>query len=93
MGPAHDNPPKPAALAPSSTTKTPNAGTPPWTFSDYMNYVIFVASTAAAVYYGWTIGRSHALTYWMVVQSLGQVLGEYARKIIAAAQEYVRRSR
>jgi hypothetical protein len=83
----------PANTTPPSTTKTPNAGKPVWTFSDYVNYVIFLVSTAAAIYYGWTLGRSHALPYWMVVQSLGQVLGDYARRIIAGAQEYVRRSR
>jgi len=56
--------------------------TPPFTFADFLNMVVYTAFTAAAVYYGWTYGRQYALQYWMVVQALGESLGKTIREFI-----------
>jgi len=56
--------------------------TPPFTFADFLNMIIYTAFTAAAVYYGWMYGRQYALHYWMVVQALGESLGKAVRELI-----------
>lgn len=76
--------------ASASTSATPSdvpvvksaSPTPPFTFADFLNMVIYTAFTAAAVYYGWTYGRQYALQYWMVVQALGESLGKTIREFI-----------
>ena len=60
--------------------------TPPFTFADFLNMIIYMAFTAAAVYYGWIYGRQYALQYWMVVQALGQSLGKAIRDLIQSAR-------
>lgn len=56
--------------------------TPPFTFGDFLNMVIYTAFSIAAVYYGWKFGREYALQYWMVVQALGESIGKAVRDLI-----------
>jgi hypothetical protein len=86
MAEAPANPEKPAdPVAPPTKTPSAKAGT---TWMDVLNGIIYMLLSAAAVYYGWTLGQKYAFQYWMVVQSLGATIREYIGKMI----EYAKRS-
>jgi hypothetical protein len=77
--PKPDKPPKAPQVIEKSTSVSQ-----PTTFTDVINMLVFLIMVGAAVYYGWKLGRQHALKFWMVVQMIGQTLREYIAKAIAS---------
>ena len=81
---------------PSITTaveKTPSFSTKQVTMIDVISNILFICLSAAAIYYGWTLGKQNGLYFWSIIQVIGSTIRSYLVQLISYAQEYVRRSR
>lgn len=73
--------------------KTPNSSGESITFLDVVDYFIYFLMFGGAIYYGWKIGMSHSVKFWITVQVIGAKIGQYIRSSFAQLQATARRSR
>ena len=86
-----------AAPAVSNVTavveKTPSFSAKQVTMTDILSNILFIVFSAAALYFGWKLGRQYGPYFWAVIQAIGSAIRSYIIQLIVYAQEYARRSR
>lgn len=88
--PAHE---KQKSSITTVSEKTPSFSTKQVTMMDVLSNILFIVFSAAAIYYGWKLGRQYGLYFWSIVQVIGSTIRMYLVRMISYAQEYARRSR
>lgn len=73
--------------------KTPSFSTKQVTMMDNLSNILFIVFSAAALYFGWKIGKEKGPYFWSVIQAIGSAIRSYLVQLISYAQEYARRSR
>lgn len=68
---------------PKVIEKSQNPASKPITVIDVINMIVYLGMVGAGIYYGWKLGRQYALRYWILCQTLGEVLGKMIRDAIA----------